>query len=60
MDKLRNSSGELAKPEPRPPSANADLTIIGYPISSAALSASSTVFTAVDCATGISISKIIY
>jgi hypothetical protein len=46
----------LAKPEPKPPKAYAERTMTGKPIFFAAVTASSTVSTAVEVATGMLIS----
>ena len=52
----RSSSSFSAKPDPSPPSENADRRMTGYPIFSAAFSASLTVETATELAAGIPIS----
>jgi hypothetical protein len=52
-----SSSGSFAKPEPSPPRVKAERMMTGYPIFSAASRAALTEDTAVDCATGMSISE---
>lgn len=51
-----SSSAFSAKPDPRPPSEKAERRMTGYPIRSAATSASLTVETAVELAAGMPIS----
>src|SRR5271170_4402860 len=53
-----NSSASFAKPDPRPPREYAERMMTGYPISAAAVRASSTVPTAVDWAIGMLISEV--
>jgi hypothetical protein len=53
----RSSSGLFANPEPSPPRVKAERMMTGYPIFSAAVRAALTEDTAVDCATGMSISE---
>src|SRR6266404_1198054 len=52
----RSSSGLFANPEPSPPRVKAERMMTVYPIFSAAARAALTGDTAVDCATGMSIS----
>ena len=56
-DRSRSSSSFSAKPDPRPPSENAERRMTGYPMRAAATRASFTVDTAVELAAGMPISS---